>query len=121
MSDIRINKIQNIPTQKTEKKAQEEKPEQQIAKAPEITPKKADDVLNYMAQSGALNKSGITSKEIDVTKHVNNESAGRIEKMMQSFEETILKSAEIAIKEFGLPEKQGQDVAIMAFNQKFLV
>jgi len=74
-----------------------------------------------MAQSGALNKAGIKSKEVDTTKHVDKVSEARIEAMMKTFDETILKSAEVAIKEFGLSEKQGQDVAIMAFNEKFLV
>ncbi len=122
MTDIRINKIHNLQPQQTEKKEKnEEKKEQEITNKPELKQKKASDVLDYMANTGMLNKTGIKSNKLDVTKHVDQTSADRIEKVMKAFEETILKSAEIAVEELGISESKAQDVAITAFNQKFLI
>jgi len=122
MSDIRINKVGNIQPEQIEKKIKkaEQAKEQETYKV-ETNKKDPGEVLEYMANSGALNKSKIQNKKIDINKHVDSESQQRIEKMMKAFDETILKSAEMAIEEFGLSEKEGQDVAIMAFHQKFLV
>ncbi|HSA07679.1 MAG TPA: hypothetical protein P5556_10935 [Candidatus Gastranaerophilales bacterium] len=122
MGDIRINKFNNIQPKQIEKKENaEQKTEQDIAKKPELTQKKPGEVLDYMANSSVMNQSVIKTKKVDVNKYVDNESADRIEKVVKAFEETILKSAEIAIGEFGLSEKDSQDVAILAFNQRFLV
>ncbi len=122
MSDIRINQIKGIQAQKTNKKEKEEKQsEAKVNQEAKVVKKEAREVLTFMAQSAALNKSVIKKKEIDTAKHVDSNSQERIEQMMKVFDETILQSAEVAIKEFGLSEKAGQDVAIMAFNQRFLV
>ncbi len=122
MSDIRINKISGIQPQKTDsKELQEDKVEKQVTKKPEVVRKDAGEILDHMARSAQLNKFQVTKKEINVQKYVNADSEKRIEQMMKAFDETILKSAQVAIEEFGLPEEVGQDVAIMAFNQKFLV
>ena len=123
MGDIRINKIHNIHTQKAEQnQAKEEKHEQEITKKAETTQKDAQEILDYMANSAVMNKSQIkSSQKVNVSKYVDDESADRIGKVVKAFEETILKSAEIAIGEFGLSEQDGQDVAIMAFNRRFLV
>jgi len=122
MSDIRINKIHNLQQQKINKKAKGEEQEQVLNQKPELARKDADEVLNYMANAGTLNKAQVKSgKKIDVSKYVDNESAARIETVVKAFEQTILKSAEIAIGEFGLSENNSKDVAIMAFNQRFLV
>lgn len=122
MGDIRINKIQSIQPQKIDKKEkQEEQLQQQVSSKNEATKKDAKEVLEFMANSSALNQPHVKGKTVDVAKHVSPESQQRIEKMMQAFDQTILKSAEVAIKEFGLSENDGRDVAIMAFNQKYLV
>lgn len=122
MSNIRINKIHNLQAQKINQKAKKEEQEQVLNQKPELTRKDASEVLNYMENAGALNKAQVKSgKKIDVSKYVDKESASRIETVVKAFEQTILKSAEIAIGEFGLSENDSQDVAIMAFNQKFLV
>ncbi|MCD6149208.1 hypothetical protein J7J13_00280, partial [bacterium] len=76
----------------------------------------------YAANLSVLSHSQIKGfRKINIAKYIDGESADRIEKVVKAFEETILKSAEVAIKEFGLSEQDGQDVAIMAFNQRFLV
>ena len=123
MSEIRINKIFNVPQRTNEQKGKKDTaPEQEITKKPELNQKKAGDVLDYMANSSLQEKAFVqNSKNIDVSKYVDEESADRIGKVMKSFEETILQSAEKAIKEFGLSEAAAQDIAIMGFGQRYLV
>ncbi len=124
MSEIRINQFNGIQPQKADraKTKQEEKTEQNIAKKEaRVSQKEAKEVLNFMAQSAALNESQVKKREINPEKYVDAQSQERIAKMMKAFDDTILKSAEVAIKELGLSEAAGRDVAIMAFNQRFLV
>lgn len=123
MSEIRINQIKGIQQYKCDKngKCEEKQEKEQVTEKAQVVKKDGKEVLEYMAQSGALNKNQIKKSEIDVNKHVDKASEARIEKMMKAFDDTILKSAEMAIEEFGLSEAAGQDVAIMAFNQRFLV
>jgi len=121
MSEIRINKVQvNIPSNAPkigEKKSTEE---QTVNPKPELKQTSAEDILDYMAKSAI--SAGVTGKKpVDVKKYVDDASQARIEKIMQTFEDTILKSAEIAINEFGLSEDVATDVAILGFNRKFLV
>jgi hypothetical protein len=123
MSEIRINKFNNFTPQTSDKKGGKkgDTPEEEILKKPEVNYKKADDVLDYMANSASLEILSIkTKKPINVNNHVSPESAERIAAVMKTFEETILKSAEIAISEFGLDEDSAHDVAILAFGQKHL-
>lgn len=123
MSDIRINKVHNFQPKSLEKTDKKEEEKQNLdVKQQTTTPKDAGEVLNFMANAGTLNKANIKkTQSVDTSKYVDAESQARIEKMMKAFDETILKSAEIAIEEFGLPPRAAQDVAIMAFNQKYLV
>ncbi len=121
MSEIRINKVQiNVPPT-TPKLGEKKTAEEQTTKSkPELNQKSAEDILDYMAKS-AIPAGVVGKKPVDVKKYVDQESQQRIEQIMQTFEETILKSAEVAINEFGLSEEAATDVAIVGFNQKFLV
>lgn len=120
MSEIRINKVQvNIPPQTKTKITKEAPEEKNVKSKQEYEQKPAEDVLDYMAKSAM--PLGIKSKKnIDVDKYIDAKSKERIEKIMQTFEETILKSAETAIQEFGLSEKAANDAAIVGFGRKFL-
>lgn len=120
MADIRINRINQVQPQKTEKKAKKEE-QQDVAQKQQFKQKSAGEVLDYMANSGALNKSQVKNpKKVDVAKYVDAESAKRIEDVMKAFDENIFRSAEVAINEFGLSQEDAQEVALANFNKQFL-
>ena len=123
MSEIRINRLSNYQPPKTSSQPQkEETSEQEVKQEPTLSKKAPDEVLGFMANQAMLGKPAITGKQaVDVNKYVDTESRERIEKIMQTFEQTILKSAETAIKEFGISERAASDAAIIGFNRKFLV
>ncbi|OGI03513.1 MAG: hypothetical protein A2Y25_11000 [Candidatus Melainabacteria bacterium GWF2_37_15] len=123
MSEIRINKLNNYQPPKTSgQPKKEETTQQEIKQEPTLSQKAPDEVLGFMANQAMLGKAGITGKKaVDVNKYVDTESKERIEKIMVAFEANILKTAETAIKEFGISERAASDAAIIGFNRKFLV
>jgi hypothetical protein len=122
MSEIRINKVHNFQPTQVAKTAPKEEEKQNLEVKQQANQKDPAEVLDYMANAGTLNKANIKKTgQIDTTKYVDSESQARIEKMMKAFDQTILKSAETAINEFGLSPMAAQEAAIVAFNQKYLV
>lgn len=123
MSEIRIQNINIVNSQKPVKAqtAEEKTPEIQ-PQAPVINPKSADEVLDFLSNSSVLaaNKgSQAKGKRIEVSKHVNAEQASRIADSVNKFFTGMEKHVEQAVKEFNLTPSQAQNLTALQFNQRF--
>lgn len=124
MSEIRIQQGINI-NQVNQKKVQEKKeeavtPELQT-KAPEVTPKSADEILNYMANACPPGQVCDTSKtkKIEVSKFVSPEQAAGIAESVNKFFAGMESYVEKAMQEFNLTSSQAQTLVALKFNQQF--
>ena len=79
-----------------------------------------EDILNAMAQQGALNKSVINApKSYDVQKYNTPEQAQRIAGLMASFEDVVAQNLQAITAEFGtdLSEADKMNIALFATDK----
>jgi len=123
MSEIRIQKSMAIGKSNpipAKKQAEEAKAETQ-AQAPQVNPKSADEILDFLSNSAVVSPTSdkAKSKKIEVSKFVSPQQASGIAESVTKFFEGMEKHVEAAMKEFNLTEEQAQNLTALKFNQQF--
>jgi hypothetical protein len=125
MSEIRIQQIivpKTVSKPKTSKT--EETKEEVLVQAPQVQPKSADEVLDFLSTSAAICgpkgcEEAKSKKTVKVSDHVSPEQAKRISDDVKVFFAGMEKHVERAVKEFNITPQQAQVLTAMQFNKQF--